>query len=93
MIIAGRTVLMPISSHSVALNEVLFTSYIDTCFFSIGMWCPPAWNRNVQQEFLDKRIGGALRFDMAEFTDKSSPTPLMILPQQLFEEKVGKVEY
>lgn len=57
------------------------------------MWCPPAWNRNVQQEFLDKRIGGALRFDMAEFTDKSSPTPLMILPQQLFEEKVGKVGY
>ena len=57
------------------------------------MWCPPAWNRNVQQEFLDKRIGSALQFDMAEFTDESSPTPLMILPQQLFEEKVGKVGY
>ena len=55
------------------------------------MWCPPAWNRDVQQEYLEKHIGGAVRFDMTEFTDKTSPTPLMILPQQQFEEKVGKV--
>lgn len=56
------------------------------------MWCPPAWNRDVQQEFLDKHIASATKFDMTEFTDKTSPTPLMILPQQLFEEKVGKVQ-
>ena len=55
------------------------------------MWCPPVWNRDVQQEFLEKHIGGAVKFDMTEFTDKTSPTPLMILPQQQFEEKVGKV--
>ena len=45
----------------------------------------------MQQEFLEKHIGGAVKFDMTEFTDKTSPTPLMILPQQQFEEKVGKV--
>ena len=45
----------------------------------------------MQQEYLEKHIGGAVRFDMTEFTDKTSPTPLMILPQQQFEEKVGKV--
>ena len=46
----------------------------------------------MQQEFLDKHIASATKFDMTEFTDKTSPTPLMILPQQLFEEKVGKVQ-
>ena len=55
------------------------------------MWCPPAWRRDVHQEFLDKHIPSAAKFDMAEFTDKASPTPLMILPQQQFEKQVGKV--
>ena len=55
------------------------------------MWSPPAWKRDVQQEYLDKHIEGAVKFDIAEFSDKTSSTPLMILPQQQFEEKVGKV--
>ena len=43
------------------------------------------------KSFWTNTIGGAARFDMAEFTDKTSPTPLMILSQQQFEGKVGKV--
>ena len=57
----------------------------------LGMWCPSSWKRDLQQEFLDKHIEGALKFDMMEFSDKESDIPLMILKQQQFEDKVGKV--
>ena len=55
------------------------------------MWCPGPWKRDLEQEYLDKHIEGAVRFNIAEFSDKESQIPLMILPQTQFEEKVGKV--
>ena len=55
------------------------------------MWCPGSWNRDLEQEYLEKHIEGAVRFNISEFSDKDSKIPLMILPQQQFEEKVGKV--
>ena len=44
----------------------------------------------MQQEYVDKHTEGAVKFDIAEFSDKTSPTPLMILPQQQIREKSRK---
>lgn len=56
-----------------------------------GTWNQPAWKRDAQQEYLDKHIEGALRFNISEISDKKSSAPLMLpLPEQ-FEEQVGKV--
>ena len=56
-----------------------------------GTWNQPAWKRNAEQEYLDKHIEGAVRFNISEVSDKKSSAPLMLPPPDQFEEQVGKV--
>jgi len=56
-----------------------------------GTWHQPHLKRDAHQEYLDQHIEGALRFDIAEVRDKSSPLPFMLPPAEQFEEQVGKV--
>ena len=58
---------------------------------SIGTWNQPAWKRDAQQEYLDKHIDTAVRFNISEVSDKQSSAPLMLPPPQQFEQQVGKV--
>ena len=56
-----------------------------------GSFHLPHLKRDAHQEYLDQHIEGALRFDLTEVRDKSSPLPLMLPPAEQFAEQVGKV--
>ena len=57
----------------------------------VGTWNQPAWKRDAEQEYLDKHIESAVRFNISDISDKQSSAPLMLPPPQQFEEQVGKV--
>lgn len=63
----------------------------DLIFIWLGTWNQPAWKRDAQQEYLDKHIDTAVRFNISDISDKQSSAPLMLPPPQQFEEQVGKV--
>ena len=73
-------------------NTTRSTAWLDIILIIwLGTWNQPAWKRDAQQEYLDKHIDTAVRFNISDISDKQSSAPLMLPPPQQFEEQVGKV--
>jgi len=56
-----------------------------------GSWYLPAQNRDAKAEYLAAHIPGAVRFDIEEISDRSSPLPHMMPSAEQFARQMGEL--